>query len=157
MLAPTYRYVLCFAFDDGAESGLAVEADGAGARFDCLGDAHRTGLEEEGELHRAFLFERIGGNWLSRVEACGREPCVGKGAAERFIFPDVANSLVAEIGRDAQSANSLSYFVAVAHPYLDEMQCAEVDANTAEAFAASSQDLYREIRDFVRVRVPGLR
>ena len=152
MLAPTYRYLLCFAFDDGAESGLAVEADGAGARFDCLGDAHRTGLEEEGELHRAFLFERIGGNWLARVEACVRE--TGSGSPARFIIPELDNRSVVEIGRDAQAATSLSYFVAVAHPYLKEMQCVEIDADTAEALAARDEDLYGEIRDFVQAHAP---
>jgi hypothetical protein len=62
----------------------------------------------------------------------------------------MGNRLVVEIGRDAQAATGLSYFVAVAHPYLEQMQCAEVDAEAAEAFAARSEDLYGEIRNFVR-------
>ena len=153
MLSPTYRYVLCFGFNEGAESGLAVEADGSGTRFDCLGDADWAGLagEDDEELHRAFLFERIGGDWLARVEACSRE-----GQLARFIIPDMGDRQVVEIGRDAQAATGISYFVAVAHPYLEQMQCVEIDADTAEAFAARNGDLYREIREFVQAhaRVP---
>src|SRR5690348_7635123 len=114
MRSPSYKYVLCFGFYDGAESGLAVEADGAGARFDCLGDADWAGLDGDEPLHRAFLFERIGGNWLARVEACAREG--GSGPTARFIVPGLDNRSVVEIGRDAQAASSLSYFVAIAHP-----------------------------------------
>jgi len=150
MFPPTYRYVLCFGFYDGAESGLAVEADGSAARFDCLGDARWAALEgcDEEAMHRAFLFERIGGDWLARVQACARDACLG--SSDRFIVPDVGSRLVVEIGRDAQAAESLSYFVAVAHPYLEQMQCVEIDADLAEGFAARNEDLFGQIRDFVR-------
>jgi hypothetical protein len=155
MLSPTYRYVLCFGFNDGAESGLAVEADGSGARFDCLGDAGWAGVaDDEPDLSRAFLFERIDGDWLARVEACGRESRYGEPG--RFIVPGMGNGRAAEIGRDALGARSSSYFVAVAHPYLERMQCVEIDADTAEAFAGRGEDLYCEIREFVQAhaRVP---
>ena len=153
MRSPTYKYVLCFGFHDGAESGLAVEADGSGTRFDCLGDADWAGVaDDELELSRAFLFERIGGDWLARVQACARGPC--HGTPDRFILPKMGNSLVAEIGRDAQAATGISYFVAVAHPYLERMRCVEVDADTAEEFASCGQDLYVEIRDFVQAHAP---